>query len=134
MHSRRKRKRWNRRCIDVDQTPLWVPSQQMAAADCAPLAVTALVLVVLADVVFSLRHLDRLRLPEREGVHGPGGPASTRGAVTVARALWVARDGDLDGTAVALPFEGLLILAHARVFPSCSSTRRPTATLAHRGA
>src|ERR1035437_10943361 len=112
MHSGRKRKRGNRRRVDIDQTPLGVPGEQMAAADFAPLAIVVLVLVLLADLVFSLRHLDRLGLPERECVGRSGGPASAGGAVAVARALRVARDGDLDGTAVALPFEGLLILAH----------------------
>src|SRR5579859_7875163 len=84
----------------------------MAATDRAPLAIAALVLVVLADLVLSLRHRDRLGLPERECVDRSGGPASAGGAVAIARALRVAGHGDLDGTAVALPFEGRLGLAH----------------------
>src|SRR5882672_6025261 len=90
-----------------------MPCQQMAAAGLAPLPVALLVRVVLADLVFSLRHLDRLGLPERECVDRAGGPAPAGGAVAVAGALRIARDRDLDGTAVALPFKGLLILAHA---------------------
>src|SRR5439155_17302394 len=60
-----KRKSRDRRRVDVDQAPLRMPRQQMAAADLAPLPVAPLVLVVLADLVFSLGHLDRLGLPER---------------------------------------------------------------------
>ena len=43
----------------------------MAAAGLAPLAIAPLGLVVLADLVFSLGHLDRLGLPERECVDRP---------------------------------------------------------------
>jgi len=46
----------------------------MAAADLAPLAIALLGLVVLADLVFPLSHLDLLGLPEREGVDRAGGP------------------------------------------------------------
>src|SRR5919108_6306400 len=84
----------------------------MAAADLAPLPIAPLVLVVLADLVLSLGHLDRLGLPERECVDRPGGPASTGGAMAVASALRIARDDNLDSAAVALPVEGLFILAH----------------------
>ena len=84
----------------------------MAAADLAPLAIAPLVLVVLADLVFSLGHLDRLGLPERECVDRAGGPAPAGRAVAVAGAHRIAGDDNLDGTAVALPLEGLLILAH----------------------
>src|SRR3954447_24416989 len=99
--------------VDVDQTPLRVPRQQMAAADLAPLPVAPLVRVVLADLVFSLGHLDRLGLPERECVDRAGGPAPAGLAMAVAGFLRIPRDFDPDRAAVALPFEGLFILAHA---------------------
>src|SRR3978361_573807 len=89
-----------------------MPCQQMAAADLAPLAIAPLVLVVLADLVPPLSHLDRLWLPERECVDRAGGPAPAGAAVAVARAHRIAGDRNPDRTAVALPFEGLLILAH----------------------
>src|SRR5205807_3375739 len=53
VHPGFKRKFRDRRRVDVDQTPLRVPRQQMAAAGLAPLPVAPLVLVVLADLVFS---------------------------------------------------------------------------------
>src|SRR5947207_12165347 len=84
----------------------------MAAAGLAPLPVAPLMLVVLADLVFSLGHLDRLGLPEREGVDRAGGPAPAGGAMTIASALRIPRDFNRDGAAIALPFEGLFILAH----------------------
>src|SRR6266516_3149027 len=84
----------------------------MAAADLAPLPIAPLVLVVLIDLVFSLGHLDRLGLPERECVDRAGGPAPTGGAMAVASALRIARDNDRDSAAKALPFEGLFVLAH----------------------
>src|SRR5947208_7166224 len=74
--------------------------------------VAPLVLFVLADLVFSLVHLDRFGLPERECVDRAGGPAPARGAVAVAGALRIPRDFNRDGAAVALPFEGPFILAH----------------------
>src|SRR5438128_6351256 len=84
----------------------------MAAADLAPLAIAPLVLVVLADLVFSVGHLDRLGFPERECVDRAGGPAPAVGAMAVAGAHRIARDDNRDSTAEALPFEGLFILAH----------------------
>src|SRR6266480_5101698 len=84
----------------------------MTAADLAPLPIAPLVLVVLADLVFSLGHLDRLGLPERERVDRAGGPAPTGGAMAVASAHRIARDDNRDGAAEALTFEGLFILAH----------------------
>ena len=82
-----------------------VPCQEMATAGRAPLAIAAVVLVVLPDLVRSLRHLDRVGLPQRERVDGAGRPAPAGRAVTVARTHRVARDDELDGAAVALPFE-----------------------------
>src|SRR5215211_6881996 len=94
----------------------------MAAAGLAPLPIAPLVRVVLADLVFPLGHLDRLRLPECERVDRAGGPAPTGGAMAVAGALRVARDLDRDSAAVALPLVGLLILIHE--FSLRSSARR----------
>src|SRR5947207_3636321 len=79
----------------------------MAAADLAPLPIAPLVLVVLADLVFSLGHLDRLGIPERERIDRAGGPAPTGRAMAVARAHRIAPDDNLDSAAEALPFEGL---------------------------
>src|SRR5215208_7216912 len=104
------------RRVDVDQTPLRVPRQQMASAELAPLPIGPLVLVVLADLVFSMGHLDRLGLPERECVDRAGGPAPTGGAMAIAGSLGIARGDDLDGAAEALPFESLFILAHEFFF------------------
>src|SRR6266513_513689 len=84
----------------------------MAAALLAPLPIAPLVLVVLADLVFSLGHLDRLGLPQREGVDRAGGPAPTGGAMAVASALRIAGDFNRHSAAVALRFEGLFIVAH----------------------
>src|SRR5438477_1384180 len=97
----------------------------MAAAGLAPLPVAPLVLVVLADLVFSLGHLDRFGLPERECVDRAGGPAPARGAVAVAGALRIPRDFNRHGAAVALPFEGPSILAHE--FSLRSRSRRDIA-------
>src|SRR2546421_1327846 len=97
----------------------------MAAAGLPPLPVAPVVLVVLADLVFSLGHLDRLGLPERECVDRAGGPAPARGAMTVASALRIPRDFNRDGAAVALPFEGPFILAHE--FSVRSRSRRDIA-------
>src|SRR5215207_1345815 len=97
----------------------------MTAADLAPLPVAPLVLVVLADLVFSLGHLDRLGPPERECVYRRGGPAPTGIAMAVAGALRIARDDDRDGAAPALSFEALFILAHE--FSLRSRSRRDIA-------
>src|SRR5204863_3633021 len=105
--------------------PLRVPRQQMAAAGLAPLPVAPLVLVVLADLVFSLGHLDRFGLPERECVDRARGPAPARGTVAVAGALRIPRDFNRDGAAVALPFEGPSIRAHE--FSLRSRSRRDIA-------
>src|SRR4051794_22163294 len=126
VHTGFKRKIRDRRRVDVDQTPLWMPGKQMAAAGLAPLPVGLLVRVVLLDLVFALGHLDRVGLPQRECVDRAGGPAPTRLAVAIAGALRSPRDFDRDCTAVALPFEGLFILVHG--FSLCSrvsSRRRP---------
>src|SRR5881392_3101835 len=98
----------------------------MTAADLAPLPIAPLVLVVLADLVFSLGHLDRLGLPERECVDRAGGPAPTGSAMAVASALRIARDLNRDSAAEALPFEGLFILAHEFSLRSvgCGSCRQ----------
>ena len=90
----------------------------MAAADLAPLPIAPLVLVVLADLVFSLGHLDGLRLPERERVDRAGGPAPAGDAMAVASALRIACDLNRYGTAVALPFVGLFLRAHEFSFRS----------------
>src|SRR5947208_14154326 len=100
----------------------------MAAAGLAPLPVAPLVLVVLADLVFSLGHLDRLGLPERECVDRAGGPAPTGGAVAVASALRIARDDNRDSAAEALPFERLFILAHEFFLRSSARRRDREAT------
>src|SRR5436189_3299306 len=97
----------------------------MAAAGLAPLPVAPIVLIVLADLVFSLGHLDRLGLPERECVDRAGGPAPTGSAMAVASALRIARDDNRDSAAEALPLEGLLILAHE--FSLRSRSRRDIA-------
>src|SRR5689334_990407 len=89
-----------------------MPCQEMAAAGLAPLPIAPLVRVVLADLVLSLGHLDRLGLPERECVDRSGGPAPARLAMAVTGALRIPRDFNRDGAAVALPFVGLFILAH----------------------
>src|SRR6266571_8964103 len=99
----------------------------MAAADLAPLAIAPLVLVVLADLVFSLAHLDRLGFPERKCVDRAGRPAPAGGAMAVAGAHRIARDDNRDSTAEALPREGLFILAHElslRLSASRSRSRR----------
>src|SRR5947207_5766174 len=84
----------------------------MAAADLAPLPVAPLVRVVLTDLVFSLGHLDRLGLPERECVDRAGGPAPACLAMAVAGALRIPIDFNRHGAAVTLPFECLFSLAH----------------------
>src|SRR5687767_1107244 len=116
VHARRKWKLRDGRRVDVDQAPFRVPRQQMAPAELAPLPIGPLVRVVLADLVLSLGHLDRFGLPQRECVDRTGGPAPTGSAMAIARPLGIARDDDLDGAAVALPIEGLFILAHAFSF------------------
>src|SRR4051795_12894538 len=88
----------------------------MAAAGLAPLPIGPLVRVVLADLVLSLRDLDRLGLPERECVDRAARPAPAGFAVAVAGALWIAGDHDRHRTAVALPLVSLFIRAHPSPF------------------
>src|SRR4051794_25271624 len=107
-----------------------MPCQQMAAAGLAPLPVALLVRVVLADLVFSLGHLDRLGLPERESVDRAGGPAPTRVAMAVAGGLGIPRYFNRDGAAVALAFVGLFILAHDFFLCPKSGRDSPTQYLA----
>src|SRR4051794_29957764 len=96
----------------------------MAAAGLAPLPIGPLVLVVLADLVFSLGHLDRLSWPKREGIDRAGGPAPAVGAMAVAGAYGLTRHGDSYGTAEALPCEGLFIRAHEFSFRTPPCNRR----------
>src|SRR5205823_669262 len=91
------------RGIDVDHVPFRVVGEEMAAADLAPLPEAALRLVEDGYGIFSLGDLDCLRLPEREGVDGAGGPASAGCAVAVAHSHGRSFDRDLDGATEALP-------------------------------
>src|SRR5436189_2581726 len=84
----------------------------MTAAELAPLPIAPLVQVVLADLVLSLGHLDRLGLPEREGVDRGSGPAPTGLAMAVPSPLRIARYFNRHSAAPALPLEGLFILTH----------------------
>src|SRR5207249_4353448 len=129
MHLGCKRVRRDRRREDIDQAPRRMPRQQMSAADLAPLAIALLGLVVLADLIFSLSHPDRLGLPERECVHRAGGPASAVGAMAVAGGLRIARYDNRDSTAEALLGKRLLILAHGL---SVRSSARHAMTLSRR--
>src|SRR6476620_6504280 len=103
----------------------------MAAADGAPLPIAPLVVVVLADLVRSLGHLDRLGLPERECIDRTGRPTSTGGAVTVASALRIPRDLNRDSAAEALPFVSLLIRAHQLSSDRLAATSRCSISLTH---
>src|SRR5829696_3547276 len=84
----------------------------MAAADCAPLPIALLRLVVLPDELLTFGHGDGLGLPQRERVDRAGGPAPAVRAMAVAGALGVARRDELDRTTEALPLERLLVLTH----------------------
>src|SRR5690349_3690654 len=84
----------------------------MTSTGLAPLAIRPLVHVELADLVFTLDHLHRLRRPEGECIDWASGPAPAVRAVAVAGPGRVACDDDLDGTAEALPFIRLVICAH----------------------
>src|SRR3954452_18905533 len=112
VHPRLERKIRDRRRVDVDQRPLRVPRQHMAPAYLAPLPIAPLVLVVLADLVFSLRQLDRIGAPERECVDGARRPAPAGGAMAVAGALWIARHLNRDCAAEALSLVDRLIRGH----------------------
>src|SRR5215831_12818540 len=94
--------------------------QQMTSANLAELAVGPLVHVELADLVFTLDHLYRLRRPQSECINGASRPAPAGRAVVVASSGGVSCNDDLDGTAVALPFICLLICAHGSL-PSLAS-------------
>src|SRR5262245_50903500 len=105
----------------------------MAAADGAPLPIAPLVVVVLADLVLPLGHVDRLGLPERECVDRTGGPTPTGLAMAVPSALRIPRDLNRDSAAEALSLVSRLIRAH--VFSSdrltaasrCSISTTPAA-------
>jgi hypothetical protein len=84
----------------------------MASTGLAPLAICPLIQVELADLVFTLDYLHRLRRPESKCIDRGRGPASAGHAVAVANPRRIACDDDLDGTTKALPFIGLLICAH----------------------
>src|SRR5262245_37200662 len=80
----------------------------MTPTGLAPLPVGPVVRGVLLDLVLSLRHIDRLGLPERERVDRAGGPAPARLAMAVSGALRLPCDLDGDRAAVALPLVGLI--------------------------
>src|SRR5207248_7626825 len=94
------------------------------SADLAPLAVATLVHVELADQLFTLDYLHRIRRPECECVDRTRGPAPAGDAVVVASGNRIACDDDLDGTTEALPFILLLICAHDPLqFLACQPDR-----------
>src|SRR4051812_47795891 len=101
MHRRGERERGNRRGEDIDQVPRRVPRQEMAAADCAPLPIALLGLVVLADEIFTCGHGDGLGLPQRERVDWAGGPAPAVRAMAVAGADRLTRHDKPDRTTEA---------------------------------
>src|SRR5215208_2029453 len=111
---------------DVDETPLRVTRHQIATAGLAPLPVGLLVLVVLADLVLALGHLDRLGLPEREGVDRAGRPAPAILAVAVAGTLGIARDFDLHGSAEALSGVRLFFAHESSLFDALRVAHDPT--------
>src|SRR5262249_14775657 len=93
-----------------------------ASAARAPWAISPLVRVVLADLVFTLDHLHRVLRPECERIDRACGPAPAVLAVVVAGPRRIACHDDLDGTAVALPFVPLLLCAHEPPF-ACRGAR-----------
>src|SRR5947209_12174777 len=68
-------------------------------------------------------------MPRRKYVDRAGRPAPARGAVAVARSARLARDGNPDGTAIALPLKGLLILAHEALSPRATPAPRLLAAI-----
>src|SRR5215216_4291880 len=84
----------------------------MAAADCAPLPIALLRLVILADELLTFGHGHGLGIPQRERVDRAGGPAPAVRAMAVAGADGVTRHDEPDRTTETLPLERLLVLTH----------------------
>src|SRR5438046_9311944 len=78
--------------------------KHMASTGLAPFAVAHRGLVVGADVMRSLGHLDRRRLREAERVDGARGPVTARLAMAVPHGDRLAAHRELDGTAKAATF------------------------------
>src|SRR5205823_8878509 len=74
----------------------------VAATGRAPLSLTALGLLVAADLLLPLGDGDCVRLPQRECVEWRGGPASARTTVAVPCSHRLTGDRDLDCTTKAL--------------------------------
>ena len=99
----------DRRGVHVDEVPLRMRREEVAATGRAPLSLTAVGLLVAADLLLPLGDGDCVRLPQRECVEWRGGPASARTTVAVPCSHRLTGDRDLDCTTKALS----LVDAHA---------------------
>src|ERR1700732_2240005 len=78
--------------------------KHMTPTGLAPFAVAHRGLVVRADVIGTLGHLDRRRLPETERVDGARRPVTTRFAMAEPHGRRFAAHGEFDSTAKAATF------------------------------
>src|SRR4051794_16109775 len=88
-------------CVDVDQPQPWMLGKNVPPAGLTPFAITARSLVVGTDVCRALGNAQSIRLPERERVYRPGGPATARVAMAITRRDRRTADGELHGPAKA---------------------------------
>src|SRR5579883_2072364 len=93
--------RRDRRRVDVDEAERRMIRHDMAATLLAVLPLAERRLLVGRDVLGAGRDLDRLRLPQAEGVHRAGGPRPARPAMAIAHRLRRSRDLQFYGAAEA---------------------------------
>ena len=74
VQARFERKIWNDGGVNVRQTQARMLGEDVASAGLAPFAIALGRLVVGADVLFAMRDLHALGLPQREGIHWTRGP------------------------------------------------------------
>src|ERR1051326_4731219 len=125
-------KRQIRNCCgeNVDEPPARMLAVEMAAAGPAPFAVGSLGLVVRADVLRAFDNLERVRLPQREGVHRARRPAAARCAVAIAHAQRRARHREFDraaeaGAPVGIFVRHLAALQRANLLEGRFAVKRP---------
>src|SRR5262249_55107809 len=92
--------------VYVGHSPGGMLGEQVTAARLAPLAVAGRCLAERRDVLGAARDLDRIGLPEREGIDRSGGPAAARLAVAITDRGGFAGDGYLNGATKAASLVG----------------------------
>src|SRR5882724_2294833 len=118
MHARLKGQLRNQRGVYIHETHGRVLRENMPAALRAPLPKTDRRLVVSTNARGTVRHLQRIRLPQRKGIDGSRRPVTTGFTMTVPHRSWLSRNLKLHLAAKAAPLVNFIV-AHAVLLIRC---------------